>query len=65
MTDDERLEYIRHVARLQDITLPPEEMPRVGGVFANLERLAGLLRDLPQPDEEMAAAVFRAAREAK
>ena len=60
MTDDERIQYLQHVARLQGITLPPQEMPRVNGVFANLERLAGLLRDVPLGDESIAAAVFRA-----
>jgi hypothetical protein len=58
MEPSERAQYIANMARQLGIALPEEEMARVQGVFANLERAAELLRDTEIGDETIAAAVF-------
>lgn len=59
MQSEEQTAYIELMSKQLGIDFPASEMPRVKGVLANLERLAGMLRDTPMDDGLIAAAVFR------
>jgi Protein of unknown function (DUF4089) len=50
--------YVSQMAAQLDITLSPEDMAKVSGTFANLARVAGLLRDNELDEMTTSAAVF-------
>jgi Protein of unknown function (DUF4089) len=53
--------YVDQTAAVIGLSIAPEDMPAVVGIFANLARVAGLLMEFQLPAEAEPSPVFMAA----
>lgn len=50
--------YVSETAAMIGLSIAPEDMPAVVGIFANLARVAGPLMEFPLPADAEASPVF-------